>query len=267
MHHLLTNRDPRNEPPFAYPPVHALNPRLSPEIEQVLDHALTINPNKRYQTAAAMKRDIDAILVQRFNMSPDTSSYLLGMSGPMAAKNVPPTVSVPLPMPQPPTYPVPAVSPVPSYTQPGMFAPPPAPQRRRGGVRWIAGSLLLLLVVVLIAAAIFVVPNLLPKGTPEGSPYGYTRPSSDAALSYDATLALLKAYSLAVTAGKTTVTSQDIQQGLTQIRSVNTVQGVSGQISFDATGNAVDKAVVILYFDPEGRIHMVPRVQGKFLVG
>jgi hypothetical protein len=48
------------------------------------------------------------------------------------------------------------------------------------------------------------------------------------------------------------VTPQAIQQGLAQISGVNAVQGVSGQIAFDATGNAVDNAVVILYFDAEG---------------
>ena len=662
LHHLLTNRDPRNEPPFAYPPVCSLNPRLSPDIEQVLNHALTLDPNKRYRTAAAMKQDIDAILMQRFNMSPD-SSYLLGASGPITARNVPPTVSAPPPMPQPggrgqppPAYSAPSLSPMPPYTQPGMYTPPPMPPRRRGGTGWITGSLLLLLVVALIAAAIFVVPNLLPKGTPgtggatatpgasptapparnpisvtqvngepigisdgsfvfdtnrkdgtlkaqaaerfqqgnkaaavslwntavgedtndaealiyledqrvanlphitlvvatalsgdsdtvgvgrddlqgayvaqkefntggklpdstkirlliastgsqdtyatqvaqqivqlaqsdktfmgvmgwpysthsynaiqvlnsahipmvsqtassdaltgispyffrvaptnqsqgiagaryaeqtlharnvalfvdpadlysqslaqdfsqqftadggkivatetytigkpgtltgtlqdalshspdsiyfsgyasdvgvlltdllsssapaslqilggdalydlagypssarpalsrlhfttffypdewevqglgnspkkpaffveypatfdpnrqhQGSPYGYTRPTNDAALSYDALVVLLKAYTLAVTAGKTTMTPQDIQQGLAQISNVNAIQGVSGQISFDATGNAVDKAIVILYFDTEGRIHMEPKVQGTFLV-
>src|SRR5260221_4655383 len=49
LHHVLTNRDPRNEPPFAYPPVRALNPRLSPETERVLDHALKVDINQRYQ--------------------------------------------------------------------------------------------------------------------------------------------------------------------------------------------------------------------------
>ena len=106
-----------------------------------------------------------------------------------------------------------------------------------------------------------------PHRQHQGSPYGYTRPTNDAALSYDALLVLLKAYTFAVTAGKTTVTPQDIQQGLAQIHDANAVQGVSGQISFDASGNAVEKAVVILYFDSEGRIHMEPSVQGKFLVG
>ena len=106
-----------------------------------------------------------------------------------------------------------------------------------------------------------------PHRQHQGSPYGYTRPTNDAALSYDALIVLLKAYTLAPTAGKTTVTPQAIQQGLAQISGANAVQGVSGQISFDASGNAVEKAVVILYFDTEGRVHMEPQVQGKFLVG
>jgi hypothetical protein len=78
-------------------------------------------------------------------------------------------------------------------------------------------------------------------------------------------LALLKAYNLAVASGKTTVTPQDIQQGLTRINGANSVQGASGQISFDSQGNAVNKAIVILFFDSSGRTQMDPKVQGKFL--
>src|SRR5579875_1348770 len=63
LHHLLTNRDPRNHPPFVYPPVRTLNPQLSPEIERVLARALTSDINKRYQSAAAMKQVIDDILL------------------------------------------------------------------------------------------------------------------------------------------------------------------------------------------------------------
>jgi ABC-type branched-subunit amino acid transport system substrate-binding protein len=106
-----------------------------------------------------------------------------------------------------------------------------------------------------------------PNRQHQGSPYGYTRPTNHNALAYDAMLALLKASSLAVASGKTTVTPQDIQQGLTQIHGANAVQGVSGQISFDSNGNAVNKAVVILYFDSTAHIQMDPHVQGTFLVG
>jgi serine/threonine protein kinase/ABC-type branched-subunit amino acid transport system substrate-binding protein len=105
-----------------------------------------------------------------------------------------------------------------------------------------------------------------PHQQHQGSPYGYTRPSNDAALSYDALLAQLKAYTLVVTAGVTTVTPQNLQQGLTQLQGTHAVQGISGQISFDAAGNAANKAIVLLYFDAQGRIHMEPGVQGTFLV-
>src|SRR5438270_11201318 len=85
LHHLLTNRDPRNHPPFTYPPVRALNPQLSPEIEKVLARALINDINQRYQSAAAMKKDIDDILFKRFGVSGNISSYTLGTSGPMSA--------------------------------------------------------------------------------------------------------------------------------------------------------------------------------------
>src|SRR5438270_9210817 len=84
LHHLLTNRDPRNHPPFTYPPVRTLNPQLSPDIERVLTRALTNDINHRYQSAAAMKRDIDDILLKRFGVSGNFSSYTLGTSGPMS---------------------------------------------------------------------------------------------------------------------------------------------------------------------------------------
>src|SRR5438128_5577936 len=83
LHHLLTNRDPRNHPPFTYPPVRTLNPQLSPEIERVLTRALTNDINQRYQSAAAMKRDIDDILLKRFGVADNMSSYTLSTSGPM----------------------------------------------------------------------------------------------------------------------------------------------------------------------------------------
>ncbi|TMB78385.1 MAG: zinc-ribbon domain-containing protein [Chloroflexi bacterium] len=85
LHHVLTNRDPRNHPPFTYPPVRTLNPQLSPEIEKVLNRALINDINQRYQSAAAMRKDIDDILFKRFGVSGNVSSYTLGTSGPMSA--------------------------------------------------------------------------------------------------------------------------------------------------------------------------------------
>jgi serine/threonine protein kinase len=167
LHHLLTNRDPRNYPPFSYPPARSLNPKLSPDMERVLTRALNIDVNKRYQTAAAMKSDIDEILARRFATPSDTSSYTLGVSGPMKA--VPPQPSAPAAapaqprrMPPPPPSPLPQQYPLPRQRQQqvGMYGSAPA-QRRGGNNNYMLTSfILLLVVVVIIGAAFFVLPRL-----------------------------------------------------------------------------------------------------------
>src|SRR5579884_3361235 len=91
LHHLVTNRDPRDYPPFTYPHARSVNPKISPETDRVLQKALEINVNNRYQSAAEMKHEIDMILAQHFNRAPD-SSYLHGMSGPITP--IPPTIEI-----------------------------------------------------------------------------------------------------------------------------------------------------------------------------
>ncbi|HYT34113.1 MAG TPA: protein kinase, partial [Ktedonobacteraceae bacterium] len=85
MHHMLTNRDPRNHPPFIYPPVRMQNAQLSANVERILIRALNNDMNQRYQSAAMMKQDIDDTLRQRFGVSGNISSYTLGASGPVQA--------------------------------------------------------------------------------------------------------------------------------------------------------------------------------------
>ena len=95
MHHLLTNRDPRDHPPFNYPPVRTLNPQLSPETEQVLMRTLNNDRNQRYQSAVAMKQDIDNILRQRYAVSGNIDSYTLGTSTNFGTVNVSQDLTVP----------------------------------------------------------------------------------------------------------------------------------------------------------------------------
>src|SRR6266704_3189115 len=92
LHYVLTNRDPRNHPPFVYPPVRSLNPQLSPETERVLNRALVSDINQRYQSAAAMKQDIYNILQNRYGVMGNASSYTLNTSGQMAAIGAAPTI-------------------------------------------------------------------------------------------------------------------------------------------------------------------------------
>jgi serine/threonine protein kinase/ABC-type branched-subunit amino acid transport system substrate-binding protein len=173
VHHLVTNRDPRNYPPFAYPSARSLNSKLSPALDGILTKALNIDANKRYQTAADMKRDVDNILAHSFNTAGDTSSYVLGTSGPIAT---PPQVA---PRPQPKPYPQqqpqparPAVQPrqqpqparpfvAPPQQQAGMYGTRPAQQPKRNNNGLIRNLGVLLLVVAVIALLLFTLPNLL----------------------------------------------------------------------------------------------------------
>lgn len=57
LHHLLTRRDPRYEPPFSFSErkISATNPAVSPAVEAVIYTALQYNPSDRFQSTAAMK--------------------------------------------------------------------------------------------------------------------------------------------------------------------------------------------------------------------
>jgi eukaryotic-like serine/threonine-protein kinase len=61
LHHTMTRRDPRLEPPFSFAerPVRRINPSVSVELEAVIDTALQYNPSDRFQSTSAMK---DALL-------------------------------------------------------------------------------------------------------------------------------------------------------------------------------------------------------------
>ncbi len=66
LHHLLTRRDPRLEPPFSFAerPIRAINPDCPPALEQVVNKALQYSPSDRYQSAAEMKEALLAIAKQ-----------------------------------------------------------------------------------------------------------------------------------------------------------------------------------------------------------
>ena len=84
-------------------------------------------------------------------------------------------------------------------------------------------------------------------------------------LANDAMTTLLTACKNALVGGKTSLTPNDVKQALTQITGANAIQGVSGQISFDANGNPANKAVVILSVSSQGFIQMQHDRGGKFL--
>ena len=168
LHHVLSNRDPRNYPPFSYPPLRTLNPQLSADVERVIAKAVNNDITQRYQSAAAMRHDIDEILLRRFGVSGTMSSYTLGTSGPIpaipsagttigagtsATANQPTVVNQPArvrPAPITPLPPVAGQGGVQAPYQPGTYTPPQKPQRGRSNVG--LNFFLFILVIVLLFA-------------------------------------------------------------------------------------------------------------------
>ncbi len=86
LHHLLTRKDPRLEPPFTFGdrPIRKINPAISVEMETVVNTALQYNPVDRFQSAQAMK---DAMILAGrktglLSRMPSTTSVMKGEEGP-----------------------------------------------------------------------------------------------------------------------------------------------------------------------------------------
>jgi outer membrane protein assembly factor BamB/tRNA A-37 threonylcarbamoyl transferase component Bud32 len=65
LHHLLTRRDPRLEPPFSFSerPIHVVNPGVSPDLERTITKSLQYNPEDRFQSVVEFKEEL--ILIAR----------------------------------------------------------------------------------------------------------------------------------------------------------------------------------------------------------
>jgi serine/threonine protein kinase len=48
LHHLLSGRDPRPEPPFSFPPLRQLRPDVSPHVASAIDRALSMHSAERW---------------------------------------------------------------------------------------------------------------------------------------------------------------------------------------------------------------------------
>jgi outer membrane protein assembly factor BamB/tRNA A-37 threonylcarbamoyl transferase component Bud32 len=63
LHHLLTNQDPRTEPPFTFDerPIRTANPDISVALESIVNTALAYNPQDRFESAAIMRKALIAL--------------------------------------------------------------------------------------------------------------------------------------------------------------------------------------------------------------
>lgn len=75
LHHILTRRDPRLEPPFSFleRPVREINPKISIQLDKVIQKALQYDPEDRFQSVEEMK----AALLQaaQSNGIPSTNAF------------------------------------------------------------------------------------------------------------------------------------------------------------------------------------------------
>ncbi len=132
LHHLLTKRDPRLEPPFTFheEPPKLLNPALSQATNDVIMKALEYDIEKRYRTAEAMKSALQDAL-NKPKTAPSNEGQALSPSAPattfLPGQPAPPPSQQPYPQ-QPPVYP-PAQHPVqyPPPYPPHQYPPQPYP--------------------------------------------------------------------------------------------------------------------------------------------
>lgn len=82
LHHLLTNRDPGEYPPFQFPPIRTLNAQFSEQLEHILVKALKTDISERYQTPLEMRGDLEALLAGTPLLSA-TDGYRLSDSVPL----------------------------------------------------------------------------------------------------------------------------------------------------------------------------------------
>src|SRR5574341_698262 len=104
LHHLLTKRDPRLEPPFSFSerPVRKFNTSVSPEFEIVINTSLAYNPGDRYLSAGGMK---EALLAVRNGTArpatPDVVQRTATLTNPVGAADRPQAMPIAIPVPPP----------------------------------------------------------------------------------------------------------------------------------------------------------------------
>jgi serine/threonine protein kinase len=83
LHHTITRRDPRLEPPFSFAerPVRRINPNVSLEFEAVLSTALQYNPPDRFPNAEAMKDALMNVARKTGALSKISSALPVASSG------------------------------------------------------------------------------------------------------------------------------------------------------------------------------------------
>jgi tRNA A-37 threonylcarbamoyl transferase component Bud32 len=172
LHHMLTGRDPRDEPPFSFPPAYGLKPTISKRTSEALQKALQMNPEDRFQSIAEFRAALRPLPPAQPRVAQKTT--VLTPQPQAATPARPPAAAPPAGGIQPAVQARPAAPVVPI-----AVPAPPAQPRRRGG--FIGGLLVLLLVLGLIGATLAfafpsIVDQVLPGVVPALQPTAQTAP-------------------------------------------------------------------------------------------
>src|SRR5690606_2188133 len=83
LHHAITRRDPRLEPPFSFSerPIRRINTNVSVEFEAVITTALQYNPGERFPNAEAMKDALMNVARKTGALSKITSALPVSSGG------------------------------------------------------------------------------------------------------------------------------------------------------------------------------------------
>jgi serine/threonine-protein kinase len=167
LHHMLTGRDPRDEPPFSFPPIYGLKPTVSKRTSEAIQRALQMKPEDRYHSVAEFRAALRPMPAQPPRVRVAAPTQALPAQPQVAA----PATSPATPQPAPTQRTQPAT---PAQRAQPIATSQPAPRRRGRGGRWIIALLLLLalgvggLVVVFPEVAAQYVPGLTaPTPTPQ----------------------------------------------------------------------------------------------------
>jgi eukaryotic-like serine/threonine-protein kinase len=166
LHHMLTGRDPRDEPPFSFPPVYGLKPTISKRTSEALQKALQMNPDDRFQSIAEFRAALRPLPPPVQVRVPQKTTVLTPQIQP-SAPVVTPASPPPSPRPLAGNPPVqPAVQARPAAPAVPIAAPAPQAQPRRSG-GFLRGLLALLLVLGLIGATlVFAFPSIVDQVLP-----------------------------------------------------------------------------------------------------
>jgi serine/threonine protein kinase len=73
LHHVLTREDPRLQPPFSFAerPILQYNPEVSPQFAQIVDKALSFEPENRWKNCLEMKQALEALRYRPLTINPN----------------------------------------------------------------------------------------------------------------------------------------------------------------------------------------------------